>query len=129
MGKVAAQLQLDWVEYKQPIISTLIAFDMELFSIGDVNVSPEEARITETYDPKENFYKKSFLKDGVLVGEIIIAPRVDTGESMRNIGRDKRGRRVTNKWKCRVCGYIHEGPEHPMSVRFMERARNVRSGV
>lgn len=115
MGKVAgAAAAGDWVEYKQPTISTLlIAFDMELFSIGDVNVSPEEARITETYDPKENFYKKSFLKDGVLVGEIIIAPRVDTGESMRNIGRDKSGKKVTNKWKCRICGYIHEGPEPP----------------
>lgn len=115
MGKVAgAAAAGDWIEYKQPTISTmLIAFDMELFSIGDVNVSPEEARITETYDPKENFYKKSFLKDGVLVGEIIIAPKVDTGESMRNIGRDKSGKKVTNKWKCRVCGYIHEGPEPP----------------
>ncbi len=115
MGKIAgAAAAGDWVEYKPPVLSMmLVGFDYEIFSIGDVNVPPDAARITETFDPVEKFYKKSFMKDGVLVGEIIIAPKVNTAESMKNLGRDASGKRRTTKWKCRVCGYIHEGPEPP----------------
>lgn len=115
MGRVAgAAAAGDWVEYQQPILSTmLVAFDKEIFSIGDVNLSPEQCRIVEVVDPLEDYYKKSYLQDGVLKGEIIIAPRVDTSESIRNLGRDKSGKKRYNRWKCRVCGYIHEGPEPP----------------
>ena len=115
MGKVAgANAAGDWLEYKEPVLSTmLVAFDMEIFSVGEVNLPAEEVRVAEIWDPKENFYKKSFIKDGVLMGEIIIAPRVDSSEALRNLGRDKSGKKRANKWKCRVCGYIHEGPEPP----------------
>ncbi|MDD3271637.1 MAG: FAD-dependent oxidoreductase, partial [Syntrophomonadaceae bacterium] len=115
MGRIAgAAAAGDWVEYKQPLISTmLVAFDREIFSIGEVNLSPEECRIVEVIDPVEKYYKKSYIKDGVLVGEIIIAPKVDTSESVRNLGRDKSGTKQYKRWKCRVCGYIHEGPEPP----------------
>ncbi|MFA7148952.1 MAG: FAD-dependent oxidoreductase, partial [Syntrophomonadaceae bacterium] len=115
MGRIAgAAAAGDWVEYKQPLISTmLVAFDREIFSIGEVNLSPEECRIVEVIDPVEKYYKKSYIKDGVLVGEIIIAPKVDTSESVRNLGRDKSGTKHYKRWKCRVCGYIHEGPEPP----------------
>jgi flavorubredoxin/NADPH-dependent 2,4-dienoyl-CoA reductase/sulfur reductase-like enzyme len=115
MGRIAgAAAAGDWVEYKQPLISTmLVAFDREIFSIGEVNLPPEECRIVEVIDPVEQYYKKSYIKDGVLVGEIIIAPKVDTGESIRNLGRDKSGKKHYKRWKCRVCGYIHEGPEPP----------------
>lgn len=115
MGKVAgANAAGDWLEYKQPVLSTsLIAFDRELFSVGDVNLPVEETRITEVYDPLEDFYKKSFMKDGVLVGEIIIAPKISSGASLASLGRDATGKKKANRWKCRVCGYIHEGPEPP----------------
>ncbi len=115
MGRIAgANAAGDWVEYKQPPISTMLAaFDMELFSIGEVNLPTEEMRITETYDPIENYYKKSFLKDGVLIGEIIMAPEVKTESSLASLGKDASGKLKVNRWKCRVCGYIHEGPEPP----------------
>jgi len=115
MGRVAgANAAGDWLEYKEPILSTMLAaFDREIFSVGEVNLPVEECRITEVWDPVEKFYKKSFVKDGVLVGVIIIAPRVDTSEALQNLGRDSSGKKRVNKWKCRVCGYIHEGPEPP----------------
>lgn len=115
MGRIAgAAAAGDWVEYKQPVLSTmLVAFDREIFSIGEVNLPPDQCRVVEVIDPVEQFYKKSYIKDGVLVGEIIIAPHVDTSESMRNLGRDKSGKKHYKRWKCRVCGYIHEGPEPP----------------
>lgn len=115
MGRIAgAAAAGDWVEYKQPTISTMLAaFDYEIFSIGDVNVAPEQCRIVEVVDRVENYYKKSFFKDGVLAGEIIIANRVDTSESMQKFGRDEEGKKSYNRWKCRICGYIHEGPEPP----------------
>ena len=115
MGRVAgAAAAGDWVEYKQPVLSTmLIAFDREIFSIGEVNLPSDQCRVVEIIDPVEQYYKKSYIKEGVLVGEIIIAPHVDTSESMRNLGRDKSGKKTYKRWKCRVCGYIHEGPEPP----------------
>lgn len=115
MGRIAgANAAGDWLEYKQPTISTMLAaFGMELFSIGEVNLPIEEVRITETYDPVENYYKKSFLKDGVLVGEIVIAPEVKTESSMSSLGKDASGKLKVDRWKCRVCGYIHEGSEPP----------------
>jgi len=115
MGRVAgANAAGDWLEYKEPILSTMLAaFDREIFSVGEVNLPVEECRITEVWDPVEKFYKKSFVKDGVLAGVIIIAPRVDTSEALHNLGRDSSGKKRVNKWKCRVCGYIHEGPEPP----------------
>jgi len=70
-------------------------------------------RVIEVWDPKQNFYKKNYLHDGVLVGVIIIAPKIDTGEALRNLGRDESGKLRANRWKCRVCGYIHEGTEPP----------------
>lgn len=115
MGRVAgANAAGDWIEYTEPVISTMLAaFGMEIFSVGEVNWPAEECRVIEVWDPKQNYYKKSYMHDGVLVGVIIIAPKVDTAESLRNLGRDESGRRRTNRWKCRVCGYIHEGPEPP----------------
>lgn len=115
MGKVAgANAAGDWLEYKQPVLSTmLVAFDMEIFSVGEVNWPEEEVRVAQIWDKKESYYKKSFIKDGVLVGEIIIAPRVDTSEALRNLDRDKTGKKKASKWKCRVCGYIHAGAEPP----------------
>jgi len=115
MGNVAgANAAGDWLEYKEPVISTmLVAFDHEIFSIGEVNLSPEDCRITEVWDPIEDFYKKTYMKDGVMLGEIIIAPKVNTAEAFRSLGRDSGGKKKANKWKCQVCGYIHEGPEPP----------------
>jgi NAD(P)H-nitrite reductase large subunit/rubredoxin len=115
MGRVAgAAAAGDWVEYKAPLLSTmLVAFDMEIFSIGEVNLPAEQCRIVEVNDPVENFYKRSYFKDGVLVGEIIIAPQVDTTQSMQALGRDSGGKKRTKHWKCRVCGYVHEGAEPP----------------
>lgn len=115
MGNVAgANAAGDWLEYKEPILSTmLVAFDHEIFSIGDVNQPPEECRVIEVWDPVEDFYKKTYMKDGVMIGEIIIAPKVNTSEAFRNLGRDSSGKKRATKWKCLVCGYIHEGPEPP----------------
>ncbi len=115
MGRIAgATATGDWVEYVEPILSTMLAaFDREIFSVGEVNLPLAECRVIEVWDPVENFYKKSFVKDGVLVGVIIIAPKVNTGEALKNLGRDESGKKRTNRWKCRVCGYIHEGPEPP----------------
>jgi len=115
MGNVAgANAAGDWVDYKEPVISTmLVAFDHEIFSIGEVNLSPEVCRITEVWDPIEDFYKKTYMQDGVMLGEIIIAPKVNTAEAFRTLGRDGSGKKRVNKWKCQVCGYIHEGPEPP----------------
>lgn len=115
MGKIAgASAAGDWLEYSQPLISTMLAaFGKEIFSVGDVNQAPDQCRVVEVIDPVEGYYKKSYLKDGVLVGEIIIADQVDATESMQKLGRDSTGKKRYNRWKCRVCGYIHEGPEPP----------------
>ncbi|HWP98002.1 MAG TPA: FAD-dependent oxidoreductase [Syntrophomonadaceae bacterium] len=115
MGRVAgAAAAGDWVEYKAPLLSTMLAaFDMEIFSIGEVNLPPGQCRVVEINDPPENYFKRSYFKDGVLVGEIIIAPRVNTSQSMQNLGRDSGGKKRTKHWKCRVCGYVHEGTEPP----------------
>ena len=115
MGKIAgATATGDWALYVEPVLSTMLAaFDREIFSVGEVNVDLAECRVTEVWDPVDNFYKKSFVKDGVLVGVIIIAPKVNTSEALKNLGRDESGKKKTNRWKCRVCGYIHEGPEPP----------------
>lgn len=115
MGRVAgAAAAGDWVEYKEPSISTMLsAFEYEIFSVGEVNLPAEECRIVEVSDPAEKYFKRSYIKDGVLVGEIIIAPHINTSESMQRLGRDSSGKKRSNKWKCRVCGYIHEGMEAP----------------
>lgn len=115
MGRIAgAAAAGDWLEYKPPLLSTMLAaFDMEIFSIGEVNLPPEQCRIVEVNDPAENFFKRSYFKDGILAGEIIIAPRVDTTSSIQNLGRDASGKKGGNRWKCRVCGYVHEGLEPP----------------
>jgi flavorubredoxin/NADPH-dependent 2,4-dienoyl-CoA reductase/sulfur reductase-like enzyme/rubredoxin len=115
MGRIAgAAAAGDWVQYKQPLLSTmLVAFDREIFSIGEVNLPAEECRVVEVVDPVEQYYKKSYIKDGVLLGEIIIAPQVDASESMNKLGRDESGEKHYQRWKCKVCGYIHEGPEPP----------------
>jgi NAD(P)H-nitrite reductase large subunit len=115
MGRVAgATAAGDWVEYVEPILATMLAaFGSEIFSLGEVNLPVDQCRVTEVWDPVENFYKKSFIKDGVLVGVIIIAPRVNAGEALKNLGKDKSGQKKAKKWKCRVCGYLHDGPEPP----------------
>jgi flavorubredoxin/NADPH-dependent 2,4-dienoyl-CoA reductase/sulfur reductase-like enzyme/rubredoxin len=115
MGRVAgATAAGDWIEFKMPTLSTMLAaFDREIFSLGEVNFPDDQVRTVVVNDPPAGYFKKSYLKDGVLVGEIIIAPRVDSSESMEKLGRDTKGEKVYNKWKCRVCGYIHEGPEPP----------------
>lgn len=115
MGRIAgATAAGDWVEYRQPVLSTmLVAFGKEIFSVGEVSLPQNEVRTVLVTDPAQGYFKKSFLKDGVLAGEIIIADHVDTTETLQKLGRDKSGNRVHSKWKCRVCGYIHEGPEPP----------------
>jgi len=115
MGNIAgANAAGDWLDYKEPTISTMLAaFDHEIFSIGEVNLPPEECRVIEVWDPIEDFYKKTYIQDGVMMGEIIIAPQVNTTEAFRSIGRDGSGKKRVTKWKCLVCGYIHEGPEPP----------------
>ncbi len=115
MGKVAASTVTgDWLEYQQPVLSTMLkAFDTDIFSVGEVNWPDGECRIVEISDPKKNYYKKSFIKDGVLKGEIIIGSEVDTRETLQGLGRDDSGEKRYDKWKCRVCNYIHEGPEPP----------------
>jgi len=130
MGRVAgANAAGEWVEYKQPVISTMLAaFNMEIFSVGEVNLPPEETRVTETWDPVENYYKKSFLRKGVLEGEIIIAPQVAAGSSLSNLGRDETGKKRVTRWKCRVCGYIHERGGTTRGMSGMRcRQGNVRS--
>lgn len=125
MGNVAGgNAAGDWLEYKEPILSTmLVAFDHEIFSIGDVNLPSEECRITEVWDPVEDFYKKNYMKDGVMLGEIIIAPKVNTAEAFRTLDRDGSGKKRVTKWKCQVCGYIHEGPEPPDEYPVCELLR------
>lgn len=115
MGRVAgANAAGDWLEYSQPVVPILVkAFGREIFSVGEVNLPPWECRITEVWDGKEQYFKKSFVKDGVLVGVIIMAPKVDTREAMQTVGRDSSGAMRSNRWKCRVCGYVHEGLEPP----------------
>jgi len=115
MGRIAgAAAAGEWVEFKMPTLSTMLAaFDREIFSIGDVNWPDDQVRTVVVDDPPANYFKKSYLKDGVLVGEIVIAPRVDSSESVSKLGKDAEGQKVHNKWKCKICGYIHEGPEPP----------------
>ena len=115
MGRVAgANAAGDWLEYSKPLVPVLVkAFGQEVFSLGEVNLPPEDCRIIEVWEEKENYYQKSFIRDGVLVGVIIMAPKVDSRESMQSLGRDASGAKRSNKWKCRVCGYIHEGLEPP----------------
>lgn len=115
MGKiVGSTVTGDWLEYKQPLLSTLLkAFDTDIFSVGEVNWADGECRIVEVSDPKNNYYKKSFIKDGVLKGEIIMGQDVDTRETLHGLGRDESGEKQYNKWICRVCNYVHEGPEPP----------------
>ena len=115
MGRIAgANAAGDWLEYSKPLVPVMVKiFGQEVFSLGEVNLPPEECRITEVWEEKENYYQKSFVRDGVLVGVIIMAPKVDTRESMASLGRDASGAMRTNKWKCRVCGYVHEGLEPP----------------
>ncbi len=115
MGRIAgAAAAGDWIEYSPPAITTMLAaFDQEIFSMGDVNVNPDECRVTEINDPGEGYFKKSFHKNGVLVGEVIIAKKADAGNTMGQMGRDQSGNKQYSKWECRVCGYVHEGPEPP----------------
>ena len=115
MGRVAgAAAAGDWVEFKMPTLSTMLAaFEREIFSIGQVNFPDDQVRTVVVSDPAAGYFKKSYLQDGVLAGEIIIAPQVDSSESMEKLGRDAQGEKVYNKWKCKICGYIHEGPEPP----------------
>lgn len=115
MGRVAgANAAGDWLEYSPPLVAKLVkVFGQEIFSIGEVNLPPEECRVTEVWDPQENYYKKSFVRDGILVGVIMMAPKVDTRDAMQNMGRDASGSLRSNKWRCRVCGYVHEGLEPP----------------
>jgi len=115
MGRIAgANAAGDWLEYSKPLVPVMVKiFGQEVFSLGEVNLPPEECRITEVWEEKENYYQKSFVRDGVLVGVIIMAPKVDTRESMASLGRDASGAMRTNNWKCRVCGYVHEGLEPP----------------
>lgn len=115
MGKIAASTVTgDWLEYQQPVLSTLLkAFDTDIFSVGEVNWAEGECRIVEVRDPKNNYYKRSYIKDGVLKGEIIMGSEVDTRDTLQGLGRDESGEKRYNKWKCRVCNYIHEGPEPP----------------
>jgi len=113
MARVAgANAAGDWLEYDPPKLSTLLAvFDKEIFSVGEVNLTADEARIVEINDPSTSTYKKYFMKDGVLIGAIIIAPKVRATSALRALGKGAKPK--ANKWKCRRCGYIHEGPEPP----------------
>jgi len=115
MGRIAgANATGDWLEYSKPVVPILLkVFGQELFSLGEVNLPPGDCRITEVWDAQENYFQKSFVKDGILVGVIIIAPKVDSREAMQSLGRDASGTKRSNKWKCRVCGYVHEGLEPP----------------
>jgi len=112
MGRVAGGTAAgDWLEYDPPKLSTMLAvFDKEIFSVGDVN-NPQDCRIVISIDPAADSFKKYFFKDGVLVGAIIIAPRVQAKGALSALGRGTKVK--ANKWKCRRCGYIHEGPEPP----------------
>ncbi|NLB18734.1 MAG: FAD-dependent oxidoreductase, partial [Syntrophomonadaceae bacterium] len=113
MARVAgANAAGDWLEYDPPKLSTLLAvFDKEIFSVGEVNLTEKECRIVEINDPNTSTYKKFFMQDGVLIGAIIIAPKVKATAALRAIGKGAKPK--ANKWKCRRCGYIHEGSEPP----------------
>ena len=111
MGRVAGAAAMGaLVEYKQPELSTmLIAFDTVLFSKGEVNEDPSVLKITEIQDPVNDYYQRSFEKDGLLIGEITFGHRVSSSISgpATNV--------AANYWKCTVCGYIHEGSGPPES--------------
>ncbi|HZK43114.1 MAG TPA: FAD-dependent oxidoreductase [Syntrophomonadaceae bacterium] len=115
MGKiVASTVTGDWLEYKQPVLSTLLkAFDTDIFSVGEVNWPDGESRIVEVSDPKNNYYKRTFIVDGVLKGEIIMGTDVDTRKTLHGLGRTESGEKKYDKWICRVCNYVHEGSEPP----------------
>ena len=115
MGRIAgAAAAGDWLEYQPPLVPTMLqAFGKEVFSIGEVNFPEGSCRIVEVTDPVTDYYKKSFFQDGVLRGEIIIAEKAEGLDSLGKLGRDAGGQVRHNKWKCRVCGYEHEGPEPP----------------
>lgn len=112
MGRVAgAAAAGDWIEYTQPKLSLMLAaFGWELFSMGDLT-AVEDCETTEITDPKDGTYKKYYRRDGVLVGVILIAPKVEAAEAMKAFGQGARVK--AEKWRCRRCGYVHEGPEPP----------------
>lgn len=115
MGKIAgAAAAGDQAAYSPPAITTMLAaFGREIFSMGDVNIDPDKCRIIEITDPPEDYYKKSYVKDGVLVGEIIIARKIDSKDTLEKMGQNPEEKKGYDKWECRVCGYIHEGSEPP----------------
>ena len=109
MGRVAgAAAAGDWVEFKMPTLSTLLQLLSGRFLNWAGHLPDGQVRTVVVSDPAAGYFKKSYLQDGVL-GEIIIAPQVDSSESMEKLAVMP-GREGHNKWKCKVCGYIHEGP-------------------
>ncbi len=127
MGKIAGSTVAgDWLEYREPPISTLLsAFDKQIFSVGEVNNLPPDAKIVEVIDPAQGYYKKSFFKDGVLLGEVIMSSRVDSAASITSVGRDESGKIASDKWKCKICGYIETGSEPPDECPVCGAAKNM----
>lgn len=94
--------------------STLLkTWGVQIFALGETLKYPDALRVIEINDPADNFYRKNFMEDGVLIGEIIIAETIETGEPYSKLKRDASGKQRANKWVCRVCGYVYEGPEPP----------------
>ena len=91
---------------------------MEIFSIGEVNLPPEQCRIVEVNDPAENFFKRSYFKDGILAGEIIVAPRVDTTSSIQNLGRDASGKKAAIAGNAGSAAMFMRGLNPPISARY-----------
>lgn len=73
MGKIAGyNIAGKNTEYMPAPISTMLtAFDIRVFSIGEIIEDP--SMVTETIvDSKNKFFKKLFAKNGILVGAILI---------------------------------------------------------
>lgn len=73
MGKIAGNsLVGKEKEYKPAFTSTMLtAYDVKIFSIGEISNEPNVTSKT-LIDPKKKFFKKIFAKDDLLVGAILI---------------------------------------------------------
>ncbi|MGE5416596.1 MAG: FAD-dependent oxidoreductase [Acidobacteriota bacterium] len=112
MGRIAgASAAGDWLEYQQPLLSLMLAaFEWEVFSLGDIS-NVDDCKVVEINDPQDGSYAKYYYREGVLVGIIMIARKVDVVEALRSFGKGASAK--ADKWRCRRCGYVHDGDEPP----------------
>ncbi|NLK50843.1 MAG: hypothetical protein GX295_00110, partial [Syntrophomonadaceae bacterium] len=90
-----------------------IAFGTNIFAVGDPGQDSSVGyKTVEVKDPVDKSYKKYYMKEGDLVGAVLIGPRVKATGVLRRLEAGAR-RIKADRWKCLRCGYIHEGPEPP----------------